>query len=104
MVYSCFPFPLGTFRSRSRSRSLNRESGDSVEHSFGVSKQTLLHGSYSDYIKEYAARTSCKGSGNSGQVVVVCIRFYSVKINPKCPGEKMVQIILSRCYICIIIA
>ena len=31
-----------------------------------MSKETLLHGSYADYIKEYSAR-STRGSGNLGQ-------------------------------------
>lgn len=52
--------------SRSRSRSAGR---DAVEHNFGVSKQTLLHGSYSDYIKEYTARSTSKGVGSSSTQV-----------------------------------
>ena len=45
---------LMCFRSRSRSRGRS----DGFEKSFGVSKDTLLHGSYADYIKEYAAKSS----------------------------------------------
>ena len=36
-------------------------SGGTFEKNFGVSKQTLLHGSYADYIKEYTARSSRTG-------------------------------------------
>jgi hypothetical protein len=76
-------------RARSRSRSHSRErdgrSGKSVryvrkedktkkkrspspsfEEDFGVSKDTLLHGSYADYIKEYSARSG-RASGSGGQ-------------------------------------
>ena len=41
------------FRSQSQSGS-----SSSFEKNFGVCKETLLHGSYADYIKEYAARSS----------------------------------------------
>lgn len=38
------------------SRGHTKESA--FEKSFGVCKETLLHGSYADYIKEYAARST----------------------------------------------
>ncbi|CAI8005554.1 hypothetical protein GBAR_LOCUS4302 [Geodia barretti] len=75
----------GRSRSRSHSRERDGRSGKSVryvrkedktkkkrspspsfEEDFGVSKETLLHGSYADYIKEYSARSGRAGGG-SGQ-------------------------------------
>jgi hypothetical protein len=70
----------GRSRSRSRERdkksvryvrkeekkSRRRSSSPSFEDDFGVSKETLLHGSYADYIKEYSARSGRSGGG-SGQ-------------------------------------
>ena len=47
-----------TFRSRSRS------TDSSFEDDFGVKKETFLHGSYADYLKEYSA----KGGGVKGNV------------------------------------
>ena len=45
-----------------------RSPSPSFEEDFGVSKDTLLHGSYADYIKEYSARSGrASGSGGSGQ-------------------------------------
>ena len=45
---------------------MNRSPSPSFEEDFGVSKETLLHGSYADYIKEYSARSGRAGGG-SGQ-------------------------------------
>ncbi|XP_011402974.1 PREDICTED: YTH domain-containing protein 1-like isoform X2 [Amphimedon queenslandica] len=71
-------------RSRSRSRSRERNSRhekereknkrghtkeSAFEKSFGVCKETLLHGSYADYIKEYAAR-STRASGPTSSMGV----------------------------------
>ena len=50
----------------SRSRSRSRSSDSSFEDDFGVRKETLLHGSYADYIKEYTSRGS-GASGSSGR-------------------------------------
>ena len=46
--------------------SMNRSPSPSFEEDFGVSKDTLLHGSYADYIKEYSARSG-RASGSGGQ-------------------------------------
>ena len=40
-----------------------RSHSPSFEDDFGVSKETLLHGSYADYIKEYSSRSSRSGGG-----------------------------------------
>ena len=42
-----------------------RSESPSFEDDFGVSKETLLHGSYADYIKEYSARSSRSSGGQS---------------------------------------
>ena len=43
-------------------RSRSRSSSSSFEDDFGVKKETLLHGSYADYLKEYSSKGSTKGS------------------------------------------
>lgn len=49
-------------------------SGGTFEKNFGVSKETLLHGSYADYIKEYTARSS----RTAGQVYNAYMYMYIV--------------------------
>ena len=68
---------------RSRSRSPIRSSSGSVdafEQSYGVSKETLLHGSYADYIKEYAAKSSSSRVSElfSGGVGISTCTFHKV--------------------------
>lgn len=44
-------------------RSRSHSSDSSFEGDFGVKKETFLHGSYDDYLKEYSAKGgSAKGS------------------------------------------
>lgn len=44
-------------------RSRSRSSDSSFEGDFGVKKETFLHGSYADYLKEYSAKGgNVKGS------------------------------------------
>lgn len=51
-----------TCRSTGQSSNISGGSGSSTfEKNFGVSKDTLLHGSYADYIKEYTSRSSRTG-------------------------------------------
>lgn len=55
-------------RSHSRSRSRSN-SASSFEDDYGVKKETLLHGSYADYVKEYKSRSgggeTSRSSGRS---------------------------------------
>ncbi len=63
---------MNNYRSRSRSRSHSQNSASSFEDDYGVKKETLLHGSYADYVKEYKSRsgggdTSRSSSSRQGQ-------------------------------------
>ncbi len=55
-LFFFFIFNFTIIRSRSRS------SSSSFEDDFGVKKETLLHGSYADYLKEYSSKGSTKGN------------------------------------------
>ena len=58
------------------SRGHTKESA--FEKSFGVCKETLLHGSYADYIKEYAARsTRASGPVNSDILMLLTLSFFN---------------------------
>ncbi|XP_064387067.1 YTH domain-containing protein 1-like [Halichondria panicea] len=52
-------------RRRSRTRSQSRSSDSSFEDDYGVKKETLLHGSYADYVKEYKSRSGGGGEPSS---------------------------------------
>lgn len=51
-------------RRKDKKRSRSRSSDSSFEGDFGVKKETFLHGSYADYLKEYSAKGgNAKGNG-----------------------------------------
>ena len=47
-------------------RSRSHSSDSSFEDDFGVRKEVFLHGTYADYIKEYASRSGSGGGAGGG--------------------------------------